>query len=120
MLREKPEMELVEEAIEREDKSQYIESEESDVAEVAEVIEIKKPPKDLYLARQPIFTRSMNVYAYGLLSANQGAVSVGPTDDNASSAQVMIKAFLDRDRRGHAGRSAALYRSRVYRVPGAH
>ncbi len=67
------------------------------VSTAAEEIEIKKPPRDLCLARQPIFDASMIVYAYELLHSPPGRDSEQDIDPSASSAQVLINAFLDID-----------------------
>lgn len=70
---------------------------EAVVSVAAEEIDLRKPPKDLCLARQPIFDTSTVVYAYELLHSPLNPNSAPAIDANASSSQVLINAFLDID-----------------------
>ncbi len=51
--------------------------------------------EDIHVARQPIFDRHSNVYAYELLFRSSSQNSANFTDGNAASSQVIINAFID-------------------------
>jgi c-di-GMP phosphodiesterase len=51
--------------------------------------------ESIFLARQPIFDRALNVFAYELLFRSGHSNVAGVTDGNSASSQVMINAFLE-------------------------
>ena len=51
--------------------------------------------ESIFLARQPIFDRALNVFAYELLFRSGLSNVAGVTDGNSASSQVMINAFLE-------------------------
>lgn len=51
--------------------------------------------EDIHVARQPIFDRHSNVYAYELLFRSSSENSATITDGNSASSQVIINAFIN-------------------------
>jgi len=49
---------------------------------------------DVYVARQPIFDRNMNVFGYELLYRGSMNNFYGGTDDNKATAELINNAFL--------------------------
>jgi len=65
------------------------------VAEAAVIIEENSPTANMYLARQPVFDAGLQVYAYELLHRGNNSNAAESENENISSSQVMINAFVD-------------------------
>ncbi len=51
--------------------------------------------KDVFLARQPIFTRALTVYGYELLYRPDAVNGAGEVNGNQATSQVLINAFME-------------------------
>lgn len=53
------------------------------------------PTYDVFVGRQPIYTREMDVFAYELLFRSGEAQHAHVTDGNQATAQVLVNTFLE-------------------------
>jgi len=63
--------------------------------DILETQPLQSAQNNIFLARQPIFDRDLNVHAYELLFRSEDSTAANVVDGNTASSQVMINAFLE-------------------------